>query len=128
MIQDSGGYSSSSKSSEVGDGFEANQKLKSSSPETLLPHEENVVCSEKFQIRSNSCSAVRASDSGEQLEGDPVEANPINTPAVQGSSAHIRKSTTMASAPAHKRPTVWGRAPVSISMSSLLMNFYFFDL
>ena len=127
-MQDSEGYSSSSKSSEVGDGFEANQKLSSSPPQTSLLHQENVENSGKFQTQSNSCSAMQGSYSGEQLEEVPVEASSIHKLAGQRSSPHIKKSTTIASGPMNKRPTVWGRTPVSITMSSPLMIFFFFFL
>ena len=126
MMQDSGGNSSSSKSSEVGDDFEANQKLTSGSPQTSLPHQENVVNSEKFQPRSNSCSAMRTSDSGGRLEEDPIVASSIHKLGGQCPSPQIKKSTTLASGPMHKRSTIWGRAPVSISMSSPLIDFFFF--
>ncbi|KAL6317562.1 hypothetical protein AAG906_030315 [Vitis piasezkii] len=119
--KDSEGYSSSSKSSEVGDGFEANQKLSSSPPQTSLLHQENVENSGKFQTQSNSCSAMQGSYSGEQLEEVPVEASSIHKLAAQRSSPHIKKSTTIASGPMNKRPTVWGRTPgrKNLSMESI---------
>ncbi|CBI19246.3 unnamed protein product, partial [Vitis vinifera] len=103
------------------DGFEANQKLSSSPPQISLLHQENVENSGKFQTQSNSCSAMQGSYSGEQLEEVPVEASSIHKLAGQRSSPHIKKSTTIASGPMNKRPTVWGRTPgrKNLSMESI---------